>query len=171
MNLRLNQIQESKSSVIIPLSFIFKIDLLLVLFALFGVKVFVLFFRSLATVFLGPPENKEDIVRAGEQSIKILYGESAYNASIDELRYTKFKQKVATRLTTHVEPSSLPPTSGACRQHSLRVYLQVHTWTHFDSELSPTDWGWELNENGMYTPVYTTKALAPQDLLKIIRCG
>ena len=62
-------------------------------------------------------------------------------------------------------------SKNACVKHSLRVFHQVQTWISFETQLPPTEWGWELKENGILWPIYTTKPLAPEDLLKIIKCG
>ena len=124
-------------------------------------------FRMQASVFVGPPENKADIACAGEKAVQILYGSSG-SGSIDELLYQKIKMKTATRIT-HVEPASLPQqklhvTSIACVCSS--VYHQVQKWKHFESDLDPTLWGWELNDKGLLWPVYTDKPIAPTSLLK-----
>ncbi|KAK7449841.1 hypothetical protein BaRGS_00039996 [Batillaria attramentaria] len=69
-----------------------------------------------------------------------------------------------------VQPQKLPPTSAAAKFHSKRVCLQVQEWKHLRETLSPTAWGLELKDNTMF-PTYTTKAVAPDNLLCIITCN
>ena len=115
--------------------------------------------------------NRERIALAGETALKRLYGDYG-DSDLDELRLKKFKIKASSRSRiTQIEPSTLPPTKAACFQHSLRVFHQVQTWKFIDTDLLPTDWGWELKDDDMLWPIYTNKPLAPDDLLKIIRCG
>ena len=115
---------------------------------------------------------KDDIASAGVTAMKSLYGESR-DISIDELNLQKFKTKVASMsLITQIEASSLPLTTAACHQHSMRVFLQVQTWMALDTQLFvSTDWGWQLKDDQMLWPVFMDKPIAPEDLLKIIRCG
>ena len=131
-------------------------------------------FRKASEMFLTPPNatKKDDIASAGETAMKRLYGESG-DISIDELRLQKFKTKAASKpRITQIEASSLPPTKAACYQHSMRVFLQVQAWMALETQLFvSTDWGWELKDDQMFRAVYMDKPLAPEDLLKIIRCG
>ncbi|KAK7476232.1 hypothetical protein BaRGS_00032508 [Batillaria attramentaria] len=69
-----------------------------------------------------------------------------------------------------VQPQKLPPTNAAAKFHSTRIYLQVQEWKHLRETLSLTAWGWELMDNTLFPP-YTTKAVAPDDLLCIIKCN
>ena len=132
-----------------------------------------LIFRRVSEEFLNSENrfNSDTIATAGETAVKMLYGESG-DCNIDKLRLKKFKIKASSKSRiTQIEPSPLPPTKAACVQHSLRVFHQVQTWISFETQLPPTEWGWELKENGILWPIYTTKPLAPEDLLKIIKCG
>ena len=130
-------------------------------------------FRRVSAEFLNSenPFSKDTIAVAGETAVKMLYGETG-DCNIDKLRLKKIKIKASSKSRiTQIEPSSLPPTKAACVQHSLRVFHQIQTWISFETQLPPTEWGWELKENGILWPIYTTKPLAPEDLLKIIKCG
>ena len=70
---------------------------------------------------------KDDIASAGVTAMKSLYGESR-DISIDEHNLQKIKTKVASMsLITQIEASSLPLTTAACYQHSMRVFLKVQT--------------------------------------------
>ena len=102
------------------------------------------FRKSQKNVFDTPnATKKDDIASAGVTAMKSLYGESR-DISIDELDLQKFKTKVASMsLITQIEASSLPLTTAACYQHSMRVFLQVQTWMALDTQLFvSTDWGW-----------------------------
>ena len=67
-------------------------------------------------------------------------------------------------------PEKLPPTSRVAHYHSLRVHLQVVTWQTFGkANLDPLEWGWMSKESALH-PVMTDEVVAPEDLLKFIRC-
>jgi len=69
-----------------------------------------------------------------------------------------------------IKIESLPPSEGAARQHSYRVYQQVMDWKFLkEGHFEPADWGWNL-QNGRYRPVFTDEPIAPDSLLKFIRC-
>ena len=91
-------------------------------------------------------------------------------ATLDNLRYRKYLQKVAMQKQA-VQPQTLPPTSSAAVFHILRVQFQVMVWKQLidPTEIDPTNWGWQLI-NGKLHPIYTDKPPAPDDLLKVITC-
>ncbi|GBM22410.1 hypothetical protein AVEN_221483-1 [Araneus ventricosus] len=62
---------------------------------------------------------------------------------------------------------SLPPTTAAPYEHSLRAYLQVQLWSGFAK--SPSDWGWKETKHGLF-PVTTHKEPAPPAFLSMISC-
>ena len=70
-----------------------------------------------------------------------------------------------------IESEKMPPTKRSAYFHGLRVHLQVIKWTVLDEELNlpPEKWAWKI-ENDSFNPITTDKAVAPDDLLKIIRC-
>ena len=76
-----------------------------------------------------------------------------------------------------IEPEKLPPTDEAAKHHGFLAHLQVVEWKMLDQRfnLSPTEWGWKemiTSQNKKYlTPVRTSKAVAPENLLKVIRCS
>ena len=72
--------------------------------------------------------------------------------------------------SSHVKPQTLPPTSGAAKYHSLRVYLQIQEWKGSADGLHPTDWGWQECDEG-FLPLQTSLAPAPEHLLRVIRCN
>jgi hypothetical protein len=118
-------------------------------------------------VFLRQCLPVSDIVQAGERALVALYG-GCDDEGLDKLRFTKFCEKVA-QSTSSVQPCSLPPTSAAAANHSLRVYLQVQQWTEFDTHLDPINWGWFIGD-GRLQPCQTHLPAAPDHLLHVIRC-
>lgn len=79
--------------------------------------------------------------------------------------------RFAATSTTSIKPQSLPPTERAAYFHSLRVHLQVIEWKSLMSVTLPAeDWGWKL-QHGMYEPVMTDLAPAPEKILKFVRCN
>ena len=89
---------------------------------------------------------------------------------LNKLRYSIYMQLVTTTKSL-IKPERLPPTMTAEKYHSYCGYLQINQWLTFNNSLKdPTERGWKL-ENFMYQPVATTKEAAPQELIKIIRCG
>ena len=71
---------------------------------------------------------------------------------------------VITGVTTF-ESTSLPPTSAAALELSLRVNHQFETW--LENDLQPTDLGWKLVK-GQYVPATTQLPAAPSEILEII---
>ncbi|GBN29075.1 hypothetical protein AVEN_211385-1, partial [Araneus ventricosus] len=65
--------------------------------------------------------------------------------------------------------ASLPPTTAAAREHSLRAYLQVQLWSGFAK--SPLDWSRKETKHGLF-PVNTRNEPAPpaSSLLSMISC-
>ena len=71
-----------------------------------------------------------------------------------------------------VEPERMPPTERAAFFHGLRVHLQIVSWKMLDEgvQLNPEYWGWII-EDAKITPIKSDKVVAPEMLLKIIRCS
>ena len=112
--------------------------------------------------------SKDDIVKAGENAIVMLYG-GVVIEGLDLLRFRKFVHKVTTS-SKCVQVHTIPPTSAAAAYHSMRVYYQVQTWTRTSNDLVALDWGWSYDDNKL-VPIKTHLAPAPESLLKIIRCS
>ena len=81
----------------------------------------------------------------------------------------KYSKKVSKSLNK-VEQQSLPPTSGAPKYHSYRVFLQVQQWKSIDCSFQAEVWGWNLLDTG-YFPRSTDLPPAPGELLKNIGCN
>lgn len=85
-------------------------------------------------------------------------------------RYNKFLDIIASS-RTGLAPEKLPPTKSSSSNHSYRVHLQVIVWETMETDaLDPHSWGWILTENGTLKPVATENQIAPEDLLKYVRC-
>ena len=82
-------------------------------------------FQKLATIFLGPSANKDDIIDAGEQLMLSTTGATRKEKAMDEKcladHYKKLEGKSA------VKPESLGPTSDASAKHSERFYHTVQS--------------------------------------------
>jgi hypothetical protein len=118
------------------------------------------------SVFMSPSSLKEDIEKAGEEALLVIYGCTA-SLSLNSARVAKFMQKVATA-TQYVSPEKLPPTCDAAAFHSHRTYHQVQAWR--GNDISPNDWGWKASSAGL-VPIRMTQPAAPERLLKIMRCN
>jgi len=83
--------------------------------------------QKISAIFCTRTSSKESVAKAGEKFIMMLY-ESGKNSepSLDDLRCRIYARTLAKKsVTSNFELASLPPTSAAARQHSLRTYLQV----------------------------------------------
>ena len=73
-------------------------------------------------------------------------------------------------LRTFVTPERLPPTTSACKFHSLWTYYQVIVRMGHSDEMEPSEWGWKV-EGGKLVRVMTDKSPAPDVLIKMIHCN
>ena len=73
--------------------------------------------------------------------------------------------------------SSLPPTTESFAQNAARAHLQVAVWKNAlepnPPQMEPRDFGWtQVPGKEMYpTPISDGVALAPDALLKVVKCG
>jgi hypothetical protein len=119
-------------------------------------------------IFNNPHVSQDCVASAGEKFTVLLYG-GKRSEGLDKTRYKKYVQTVGKKPPNYImDLASLPPTSAAARQHSLRVYHQVQTWK--GNVLSAKDWGWIVEEEH-YKPVTSTLPPAPGNLLHLVRCG
>ena len=77
-------------------------------------------FCEQAKVFDTHSASIHDVVDAGEKALVIIYNGKSTD-TLDSLRYQRFDLREGGS-------QALPPTSGAAKYHSLRVYLQVQEW-------------------------------------------
>jgi hypothetical protein len=68
-----------------------------------------------------------------------------------------------------LEPEKMPPSEKAAYFHGLRVHLQIIEWKVLNGNLKAEEWGWKM-EGDILKPIQTDKEVAPENLLKIIRC-
>ena len=80
--------------------------------------------------------------------------------NLHKLRFNIYKRKLAP--LKKVPLSQLPPTEVASAQHSLRVYLRIHTW--LGTDLNPVDFGWPHDNEAKLVPVMLEKAPVPRYL-------
>ena len=63
----------------------------------------------------------------------------------------------------------LPPSSSAVKYHCLRTYHQVQEWLF--NECDPVQYGWVLNSDNEYGPVYPDKDVTPASIFNEVKCG
>jgi len=111
----------------------------------------------------------EDIIAAGLQLLVAVYG-GKQDETLTLLRYRMYCRMV-TNCLSRLKPQRLPPTEHAAKFHVMRSHLQAVRWSTLSScELDPCDWGWRMSEDGELIPIMTDRAVAPDDILNIIRC-
>lgn len=119
-----------------------------------------------ASVFMSSSSSQEDIEKAGEDALLMIYG-CLKSTSLNSAWVARFQVKVATS-AGYVPPEKLPPTSNAASFHSHRTYHQVQAWR--GNNISAEVWGWKGSTAGLI-PSRMTQQAAPDRLLKIIRCN
>jgi len=122
--------------------------------------------QKYSSVFMSPSSSKDNIEKAGEQAMLVIYG-STTTPNLNAARVAKFQLKVATS-AGFVPPEKLPPTNDAAACHSHRTYHQVQAWR--GNDISPKDWGWKKSPTGL-VPIRMTRPAAPERLISIIRCN
>ena len=104
---------------------------------------------------------------------------SASSESLSATRYEVWIGQTSKRKVTGAPKlKSLPPTSEAFKQNVRWAHFQVFVWKaafeKYPPELAPTNFGWVKDEASIsLLPVTISEgvALAPMDVLKVIRCG
>ena len=123
---------------------------------------------KIADVFMQDNANKDEITKAGEKALVLLYNGNSED-DLAALRYKRFQEKVV-KSCKHVDANDLPPTSASAKFHSLRVYYQVQDWRGKSEHLDPEEWGWEITNHHLM-PVKMDMPPAPKDLLCVFRCN
>ena len=85
----------------------------------------------------------QDVLETNGCKAMVILHNGHQNLGLASIRYNMLCQKVA-RAKTFVTPERLPPTTSACRFHSLRTYYQVMEWMECSHEMDPTEWGWRI---------------------------
>ena len=125
-------------------------------------------FCQQAKVFNQIGQAKEDIIVAGERALVSLYG-GAKEEGLDVLQYRRFCDNIS-KGTSHVEPRTLPPTSGTAMCHRLLVYYHVMYWKGKGDSMKREEWG-RHTVDGKCIPMQTDKPAVPAELLDIISCS
>ncbi|KAF4531641.1 hypothetical protein B566_EDAN006572 [Ephemera danica] len=124
-------------------------------------------YSTLALSFNESDAEKSDIIKSGEKFMLALYNSS--ESTLDSARYHAYQKKVSSsNITAEFKLATLPPTSDAAAQHSLRVYLQVQQW--LGRELEPIEYGWKKSGSSL-VPVIMLEPAAPDQLLHLITCN
>ena len=95
--------------------------------------------------FYSSSTSRKKITQAGEKLMFQLYTKSMMTSSTDlnELRYEIHCKKLGTKdMKRKIQSNSLPPTSDATAQHSLRVYHAVQAWIGVRKD--PEMYGWQI---------------------------
>lgn len=120
--------------------------------------------QKFVSFFYNKRNDTQTVTFAGERIMISLYGCDGKDDSLNALRYKCFIRSTA-KLKSNL--STLPPTTDAAKQHSLRTYHQVQMW--LGQYLDADEWGWEKQARG-WMPCMTTRDPAPAELLKLISC-
>ena len=111
----------------------------------------------------------DDVEKEANKFMVAAYG--GLGATMTECRQWLWAQKTAKSYNAP-KLCSLPPTTEAFMQNAKRAHFQVAQW--YAASLDPRDYGWEAddtNKSLLPTTVAEGVALAPDDVLKLIRCG
>ena len=118
-----------------------------------------------------------EVVDQATHFMLACYGQQRCH-SMTEARQQMWFSKVSRSKASAPKRCSLPPTSEAFEQNVARVHLQVAIWLHaLDPNppvLGPTSYGWSQEEGSTAlspTTVPTDTSLAPNGLLKLIKCS
>ena len=125
------------------------------------------YFQQQAKIFDNESSTSEEITAAGENALVCIYG-GKHGQNLNQLRYQRYIEKLASKKSS-LQAQSLPPSSGAAKYHSLRVYFQIMEWKEKPG-MHYGDWGWRRDGEHL-TPVMTDQPPAPQSILKIVRCN
>ena len=115
------------------------------------------------------PKQSPDVVEANGCRAMVALFNADQKDSLASIRYNMLCKKSA-RAKTFVTPERLPPTTSACKFHSLRTYYQVMEWMGCSEEMDPSEWGWRV-EGDKLVPVMTDKSPAPDVLIQMIHCN
>jgi hypothetical protein len=99
----------------------------------------------------------------------LLYDRTSPHTDLNLARMHLFTQKGRA-----IE--NIPPSKGALVQHAHRAVFQGgHCWGQclLPSPVlpSPGDWGWKLDANGIWTPLWSTLPEAMKSMWELISCG
>ena len=114
--------------------------------------------QSSTRIFMMPNRTHEEIEKAGNEALAIIYS-CKLGKDLNFECASRFFEKVVSS-SCYLPPEHLPPTSDAARFHSYRVYFQVHAW--LGEEMEPTEWSWDIQKtkySSILKPTKWTKLL------------
>ena len=104
-----------------------------------------------------------------ERFVVLLYSKTSPHSKVDEARKQLFAQG-------NRQLENVPPTRAALVQHVKHAMYQAgHIWGQAlipNPELpSPSDWGWQKDKDGAWTPFWTSLPEALKGCRELIKCG
>ena len=117
-----------------------------------------------------------DIMSQATPYMLACYGQTKCMTMTDA-RQKMWAMKVSRSVASAPKLSSLPPTTESFAQNATRAHLQVAVWRNAlepnPPQMEPRDIGWtQVAGKEMYpTPISDGIALAPDALLKVVKCG
>ena len=107
------------------------------------------------------------VTSAGIELLVALYG-GKVGDKLEDLRYAAY---CTISLSRRFHPERLPPSESAVTMHAMRVHYQAVVWGQLsETGIQPTDWGWQLERNGL-VPVKLKGEVAPGHMLTFVRCN
>jgi len=111
----------------------------------------------------------DDVMQIGVRLMIALYG-GKQTDNLGSLRYAAYSKMILTTLN-RLHPERLLPSERAACFHALHVHLQAVTGRTLGAYFADaTLWGWRLDGKEL-VPVTTDQAIAPDDIMNIIRCS
>lgn len=110
----------------------------------------------------------DEVADAGRKLMVAIYGGKTQD-NLTDMRYQAYCTSAAAS-SAELKSQKLPPTERATYFHSMRAHLQTIVWKCLRTgDIDPLQWGWHLSD-GQLLPTMTDLQVAPDDLLKIVRC-
>jgi len=125
-----------------------------------------MFARDCISVMQNPGASVAAVSEAGQWLMVLLYG----GTPTDTLSHLYYIHYYKLLLVHQFQAERLPPSQGAAHYHAVCVHLQVIEWESLGHiALKPCHLGWQ-SENRILIPIQTDDAVAPDELLKFVRC-
>ena len=120
----------------------------------------------------------DDVMKEATSFICTCYG-SKQKEDLSEARIDLWSKKMGKKNITAAPPlKTIPPTTEAFRENVLRAHIQIAVWRSAlmpdPPSFDPSDYGWTREEaTKTLTPRTLPQdvALAPPEVLKLLRCG
>ena len=121
---------------------------------------------TVVRTFYRSDSTKDQIKISGEKIFCLLLNLPS-GEGLDAARLRLFNSKLV-KGNAALDSTSLPPTSAAAYQHSLRAYHQIQSWC--ENFVDPVGWGWKQKED-FYLPVTSDLPAAPAEIMEILYCN